>query len=228
MSSSPHEKILNIPENWTFKNPEVAQAFDRHVREQLPWYDIATGIVSHVARHYVPENGTVIDVGASTGNVGRAIAPTLAARNARLIAIDNAADMADRYDAPGEMLISDVQSFDFQPFKPDLIVAFLALMFVPVAERAGVVRQMVNAIQPGGAVLVFDKMAARAGHIGSVIYRLTLAAKYENGAPADEIIQKELSLAGVQRPMTEAELPGFDPLFRFGDFAGFIYERPAI
>ncbi|RRY08815.1 methyltransferase domain-containing protein [Brucella anthropi] len=228
MSSNSHGKSFDIPENWTFKTPEVAAAFDSHVREQLPWYDIATGIVAHVARHYVPENGTVIDVGASTGNVGRAISKTLSDRQARLIAIDNAADMAERYQAPGEMIVSDVLAFDFQPYKPDLIVAFLALMFVPVANRAGVVRQMVNAIQPGGAVLVFDKMAARAGHIGSVIYRLTLAAKYENGAPADEIIQKELSLAGVQRPMTEAELPGFDPIFRFGDFAGFIYERPAI
>lgn len=75
---------------------------------------------------------------------------------------------------------------------------------------------------------VFDKLATQAGHIGSVIYRLTLAAKYEAGASADEVIRKELSLAGVQRPMSEAELPGFAPIFRFGDFAGFLYEKPNV
>ena len=43
----------------------------------------------------------------------------------------------------------------------------------------------------------------------------------------DEIIAKELSLAGVQRPLSEEELPGFTPVFRFGDFAGWLYEKAA-
>ena len=65
-------KKLDVPREWTFKNRKVAAAFDSHVREQLPWYDIATGIVGHLARSYVPRGGSVVDVGASTGNVGRA------------------------------------------------------------------------------------------------------------------------------------------------------------
>jgi tRNA (cmo5U34)-methyltransferase len=86
---------------------------------------------------------------------------------------------------------------------------------------------MANSLRPGGALLIFDKVAARPGYLGSVVYRLTLAAKYEAGALPDEIIQKELSLAGVQRPMGEEELVGFTPIFRFGDFAGWLFERGA-
>lgn len=220
---------LQLPDAgaWSFKNEQVAKFFDRHVREQLPWYDIATGIVSHVARHYIPPGGTVVDLGASTGNVGRAIAPTLDQRRATLIPVDNSPDMATKYDAPGTPVIADAQTFDFAAARPDLIVAFLVLMFIPVPERADVIRRMLEAVRPGGAVLVFDKMQPRAGHVASVIYRLTLAAKYEAGALPDEIIAKELSLAGVQRPMSEAELAAFTPVFRFGDFAGWLYERPA-
>jgi hypothetical protein len=44
----------------------------------------------------------------------------------------------------------------------------------------------------------------------------------------EEIIEKELSLSGVQRPITEEQLGGsFVNWFRFGDFSGYIIERPA-
>lgn len=213
---------------WTFQNPQIAAHFDRHVREQLPWYDIATGLVAHVGRHYLTDGGTVIDIGASTGNVARALGETLTARKARLLALDNAPDMLDRYAGPGIPVVADARSFDYVAEAPDLVVAFLVLMFVPVADRAALVARIKAAVKPGGAVVVFDKMAARGGHVGSVIYRMTLAAKYEAGALPEEIIAKELSLAGVQRPMDDAELPGFEPIFRFGDFAGWLYERPAV
>ena len=45
---------MDIPTNWTFETSGVAQGFDRHVREQLPWYDLATNAILHVARHYIP------------------------------------------------------------------------------------------------------------------------------------------------------------------------------
>jgi len=217
---------------WTFKAPAVAEAFDAHVREQLPWYDVATGVVRHVARHFVPEGGLVVDVGASTGNVGRAIAPVLEARGAHLVAIDNAEDMGAVYAGPGRFVVADAETFDFKSPAgdgegPDLVVCFLSLMFVPVHARRALVERIAGSVRPGGAVLVFDKMLPPRGYVGAVTFRLALAAKYENGAPPDQVVAKELSLAGVQRPMSEDELPGFVEIFRFGDFAGWLREVPA-
>lgn len=41
----------------------------------------------------------------------------------------------------------------------------------------------------------------------------------------DEIVAKELSLAGVQRPLRRTEIPERAvEIFRFGDFAGWISE----
>jgi tRNA (cmo5U34)-methyltransferase len=55
---------------------------------------------------------------------------------------------------------------------------------------------------------------------------LTLAGKVAAGVPAEEIVAKELSLGGVQRPLDPRELgPGFIEWFRFGDFAGWLAER---
>ena len=78
---------MKIPSNWTFENKEVAENFNNHVREQLPWYDLATQAVIHLARHYIPNNGLVYDLGASTGNIGNAIKDILTTRNAEFIAL---------------------------------------------------------------------------------------------------------------------------------------------
>jgi tRNA (cmo5U34)-methyltransferase len=215
---------LAIPKEWTFRTPAVAKAFDSHVREQLPWYDLATGIVAHVARCYVPQNGVVVDVGASTGNVGRAIAKTLKDRSARLIAIDAEASMKDVYDAPGDFVVANAERYGFANASPDVIVCFLSMMFVPVALRPGLLEYMYGSLRPGGALIVFDKTVPKPGYVGTVAYRLALAAKYENGASPEEIIAKELSLSGVQRPLEEGELKDFVEVFRFGDFAGFVRE----
>jgi tRNA (cmo5U34)-methyltransferase len=219
------KQSFNVPKEWTFRSPAVVRSFDSHVREQLPWYELATGIVAHVARCYIPTGGVIIDVGASTGNIGRALAPLLKARSANLIAIDAAQEMTVVYDAPGQLIVADAVDFDFASRKPDLIVCFLALMFVPVAKRASLIEKMASAVSTGGAVVVFDKMVPRPGYVGTVAYRLTLAAKRDAGASPADIVAKELSIAGVQRPMAERELERFVEIFRFGDFAGFIYER---
>lgn len=219
------ENKLQVPREWTFRSRNVALQFDSHVREQLPWYELATGIVAQIARAYLPRGGVVIDVGASTGNIGRALAPLLEARRARVIPIDAAEEMKEVYDGPGDLLISDVAEFDFEATRPDLIVCFLSLMFVGVAERFRLINRMVASLRPGGAVIIFDKMVPTAGYIGTVAYRLTLAAKQEAGASPAEIVAKELSISGVQRPMRREEMEGFEEVFRFGDFAGFIRER---
>lgn len=220
------ERKMAIPKEWTFKSKEVAQAFDKHVREQLPWYDIATGIVAHIVRCYLPEQGVVIDVGASTGNIGRAIRPTLEARRASLLAIDRSPQMEDVYDGPGTFHVGDAEHFGWHTIdpRPDVIVCFLSLMFVPVSRRLALIESMAASLQRGGALIVFDKMLPNAGYLGTVGYRLTLSAKYEAGASPEEVIAKELSISGFQRPMQSDELASFQEVFRFGDFAGFVRE----
>lgn len=216
---------MRIPENWTFETSDVAKAFDDHVREQLPWYDLATGAVAHVARHYVPERGVVFDFGASTGNIGRALSATLAERNALLVPVEKSAEMAALYSGPGkdQLRVEDVRTTTLRPF--DLGVCFLTLMFLPPADRAAFLARLRANLRPGGALIVFDKTVATSGYAATVIWRLALAGKVATGCDPKDIVAKELSLGGVQRPLDPREL-GDDAIefFRFGDFAGWIIE----
>lgn len=214
---------MEIPRDWTFKNADVAAAFDNHVREQLPWYDLTTGIVAHIARHYIPEGGLVYDVGASTGNIGRALSETLESRKAKLIGIEPSAEMAAKYCAPGELIVDDATNVVFRPY--DVAICFLVLMFLRPGKRAELLRHMRSRLNSGGAIIIFDKSVPELGYPSVVMQRLALAGKVAAGVPAQEVLAKELSLAGAQRPLHRCELPPKAiEVFRFGDFAGWLIE----
>lgn len=212
---------MEIPKNWTFKSEEVATGFDKHVRETLPWYELATEAVAHVARHYINENGVIYDIGASTGNIGKALKTTIEARNAKLIAIEPSMEMADLYKGGGELVIANGENVDYESF--DVAICFLSIMFIETNKRDAFMKKLRDNRKKGGAIIIFDKMEAIHGYFSTVMYRLTLAGKIAQGITPEQVMEKELSLSGVQRPINE-KLLGNDAInwFRFGDFAGWI------
>jgi tRNA (cmo5U34)-methyltransferase len=214
---------VKVPDNWTFRDKDVAAGFDTHVREQLPWYDIATQAIATIGRHYIPEGGRVYDLGASTGNIGRALGETIEARRARLVSIEQSPQMAAKWigPQPQNLIIDSIQNVTPRPY--DLAVAFLVFMFLPPAEQIVEIERWRKAAKPTGALIVVERFLPPAGYMSIVTSRMTLAAKRDAGVPAEDIIDKELSLAGVQRPLSMRAV-GMDatPFFRFGDFAGYV------
>lgn len=223
---------FQVPDAWTFEGSDIADNFDQHVREQLPWYDLVTSAVVQIGRHYISKGGLVYDIGASNGNVGRALAPVLAERNAYLIGIEESRAMADRYDVPGFTSLTHVEHADAAAYDYkdcDFVVAMLALMFLRPCDVPRLIERVIAALEPGGALVVVERTMPPSGYPSVVTSRLTLAAKAAMGADARSIVAKELSLAGVQRPLDPRMLEGFGAVewFRFGDFAGYVMEAAA-
>lgn len=218
---------LEIPKNWTFKTEEVASGFDCHVRQQLPWYDVATSMAAHYIRNFTPDNGTVVDIGCSTGNIGVALAQDIKERGFRYIGVDNSAAMKGQFRAGGEFIIAD--AVDYQPPAFDCCVFFLCLMFIPVSERGQVISRACESMKKGGYILIFDKTEHGGGYEATVRARLTLSMKRESGASAEDIIRKELSLAGYQRPLHQDEIKvkgcHVNQIFQFGDFSGWVITK---
>jgi tRNA (cmo5U34)-methyltransferase len=231
MVKTPSKSIrMRVPENWTFQSADVASNFEAHVREQLPWYEIVTDAVAHLARHYIPEGGTVYDVGSSTGNVGHALAAVLEDRHAHLIAVEPSPEMAKLWTPPTaptvtwELLHLSAEEVPWHPC--DLVVMFLTMMFVAPARRRALFDVILSVLRPGGAIIIVDKVVAGEGYAATALWRLALAGKIENGADPADVVAKELSLAGVQRPLDPRTLPTWAvEWFRFGDFAGWLIEK---
>lgn len=203
--------------DWTFT--DVPDGFDAHVRKQLPWYDFATQCVAFVARHYLPTRGGVLyDIGASTGNITRALAPTIQERRVVAISVEENAAMAEQFRGHGALLVSPVQDIELEEF--DVAILFLTLMFIPFSEREALMDRLRSKMRKGGAIIVVDKVADSGGYLGVCLRRLTLLWKELSGVDGNDIINKEISLAGVQRP-TERDGRLF---LKFGEFEGWIIE----
>lgn len=210
--------MLNQPNNdWTFS--AVPDGFDEHVRKQLPWYDFATNCVAFLARHYLPTRGGVLyDIGASTGNMTKALADTIEQRCVRCISVEENEDMADQFRGIGELIAQPVQDISIEEF--DVAIIFLTLMFVPYSKREQVMASLKAKMRKGGAIIIVDKVADEGGYLGVCLRRLTLFWKSLSGVAADDIVEKEISLAGVQRPSSrEGKL-----FLKFGEFEGWIIE----
>ena len=214
---------MDIPKDWTFRTASVANGFDQHVREQLPWYDLMSGAVSHIARHYLPDDGVGYDLGCSTGNIGRCLEETIKSRNVEWLPVDSSEAMRNVYRGPGNFISADFAAMDFKPF--DVAVAFLSFMFLTYEKRMKAFNLLRKRCKRGGAIIVVDKMQGIGGYLGTVLARLTIAGKMASGISSDQILAKELSLGGSQRPLAESEIMPATKVFQFGEFAGWVIER---
>ena len=215
---------MAVPEHWTFKNREVADRFDEHVREQLPWYDMVTRAVAHYVEHYLPEGGLMYDIGASNGNIGRACADIIERRKAQLFGIEPSKEMCETYAGPGQVVNMAAEQVDYQ--EHHVSVMMLTMMFIAPSLRIPVLQRIASKLQPGGALIVVDRTQSLGGEFGTATWRLTLNEKVRAGARLEDVMRKELSLAGVQRPIPYELMPraGAKEFFRFGDFAGWVIE----
>lgn len=122
------------------------------------------------------------DLGCSTGNIGRVLAPTLHEREARLVALDECRDMVAAYRGPGRAITADVARYPYKAF--DVGIAFLTLMFLPVPERRRLLATLRGKVKPGGAIIVVDKEESPGGYPATVLSRLTWDCKLRQGAGA--------------------------------------------
>jgi tRNA (cmo5U34)-methyltransferase len=216
--------------SWTFDSKEIAETFDDHVREQLPWYELVTEAVTYITRNYLPHRGVVVDIGASTGNMVHKIAPLVSERLGEIIAIEKSASMCDvlrnKYAKKNDWI--HVKEMDITKTimpKGDVYIMFLTMMFISVEHRKALINAMRANCKRGGVIVVVDKVCDHQGYFSTVLKRLTMHFKLQQGAKPEDVLTKEMSLAGIQIPIDPAIL-GNDAkqFFRMGEFAGWVIE----
>jgi tRNA (cmo5U34)-methyltransferase len=212
---------------WTFDDPKVVEGFNEHIRTHLPFYEMMHDMVAYLIKNYLPSEGSVVDLGASTGNLIHKILPTLIQREASVVAVDNSYEMIKDIDTRfNEEIKSGIVHTKFHCLfdSHDIYVACLVLSFVPVNERQEMINKMIE--NATTAVIIVDKIIDHDGYLASVLRRLTIHMKLKAGVGKVQALEKEMSLAGVQIPLDPAML-GEDAklFFRVGEFAGWIIEK---
>ena len=101
-------------------------------------------------------------------------------------------------------------------------------MFFPVESRRAWLESLFDKCKPGGAIIVIDKEQADGGTLSTAIHRYVMATKIRKGTSPADVLRKETALCGIQNPLPRdffRALPARE-FFRFGDFAGWIIEKP--
>lgn len=215
--------------SWTFETQEIANTFDIHVREQLPWYDMVTESVSYIIKNYLSENDTVVDIGSSTGNIIDKILPLVQERSCYITAIEKSESMfeklKEKYENESciELVNSDVTNIRLPVAK--IYVLFLTLMFIPMNKRKNLLERIKSSCEDGGIIIVVDKVSDHSGYFSTVLKRLTMHFKLLQGAKPEDVLIKEMSLAGIQIPIDIELLGDAKQFFRMGEFAGWVIEK---
>lgn len=224
------------PTAWSFKSDAVADKFEQHVREQLPWYDALSRYVCDLVVSFLPQRGVVYDIGASTGNITKLLCDTREAKGATFVSIEPSHQMTKNWAGTGELWTIDAETVDYSRKRPDVAVLFLTLMFMRPGEREQFLAKLFEAVVPGGAVILVDKGYLGVPAVATAAKTALLASKLRSGSPADAYVSKELSLRGEQRPTDQgavlelARLHGFDGerIFQFGEFYGLALVKRAL
>lgn len=214
--------------SWTFETLEIANTFDNHVREQLPWYDMVTESVAYIIKNYLSENDTVVDIGASTGNMIEKILSLVQERSCYITAIEKSESMFDKLknkyanESCIELVDSDVMDIELP--KAKVYILFLTLMFIPIHQRQKLMQRIKDKCEEGGVIIIVDKVCDHLGYFSTVLKRLTMHFKLLQGAKPEDVLIKEMSLAGVQIPIDISLLGDAKEFFRMGEFAGWVIE----
>lgn len=216
------------PKIWTFKDEKVVANFDAHVRAQLSWYDPLSRYVADMASSFLPRNGVLYDIGASTGSMTRLMQKDIEGKNVTAISIEPSAEMAAAFKGTGDLLVTDAEKVNFSHAPADVAILFLSMMFLKPAHRDKFIRKLAKAMKPGGVIIIVDKGYMHVPEIQVACRNALMASKRDNGQDGNAWVVKELSLRGEQRPTDSSRivyaLEGHDfvseEFFRFGEFYG--------
>lgn len=190
---------------WSFGD-EVPARFDAHVRRSVPFYDQGHELVARLSDHYVADDSLIYDLGCSTGTLAQRLAKRVADRNVRIIALDREPEMVRlagercRHLASVEVRQADLADAELEP--ADFIVAYYSMQFVRPRFRQLVFDRIYQALNWGGALVLFEKVRAPDARFQDTMTQLYTDYKLEQGYNEAEILAKARSLKGVLEPFS--------------------------
>lgn len=196
---------FHIPakDKWEF-DETVTDIFDDMLRRSIPQYDVMRDSITSVTTQYLPENGSLLDLGCSRGET---IASVMQYRKkCRFVGVDISEPMLDacrnRFTDSVSILNIDLRR-DFPQGMFDVVTAILSLQFIPIEYRQQVIQSAHASLEPGGAMIVVEKILGKTAKINDVLVQSYYRLKESNGYTHYEIERKRLSLEGVLVPVTD-------------------------
>ena len=183
------------------------ETFVDHIRQSVPLYEEGHDLTCQLSDYFVADTSVCYEIGTSTGELLKKLAVHNKAKpGARWIGMDPVDNMIDNArahcaDVPNiEILHEDARLFEFE--KCDLIVSYYCLQFIPPRDRQELLNKLYEALNWGGALILFEKVRAPDARFQDIITTLYNDFKLKNGFSGEEIVSKTRSLKGILEPFS--------------------------
>ena len=192
-------------------NEDVAKVFPDMIKRSVPGYPTIVENLGVLAAHFAQPHSALYDLGCSLGAVTQALRRHVRSDDCRVIAVDNSPAMVERcaeylhaQDAmfqellPVEVIEADILALEFQP--ASLVALNFTLQFIAPEQRLELLTRIRQALLPGGALILSEKLrfADEAEH--ELLGELHLAFTRANGYSELEIAQKRSAIENVMKP----------------------------
>ena len=238
---TPRDSVGHRPEGkWEF-DENVTDVFEDMLARSIPQYDVMRKAVFEMGARFVErgQQGTfIVDMGASRGGAIRPFVDRFGALN-RYIVIEVSQPMLEvlRREFGGwisNKLLSiraDDLRETFPPVPACLVLSVLTLQFTPIEYRLQILQRIYDALEPGGAFIMVEKVLGETADIDDALVEQYLDMKKANGYSQDDIDKKRGSLEGVLVPipssmnehfMRAAGFTKIDCFWRWMNFAAWV------
>jgi tRNA (cmo5U34)-methyltransferase len=234
----PHEQIRNFA-----FTAQVAEVFADMVQRSVPGYGLMLELLPVLSARHMSASSVCYDLGCSLGAASLAVQQGIRAPGCRIIAVDNSDAMLARareltagMQGPAAMTwqSADVAQMDFEPCA--LVVMNLTLQFIPREQRMALLQRIHEALVPGGALILSEKLRFADPLQQQVLTELHHDFKRAQGYSDLEIAQKRAAIEQVLLPdtpefhMERLRTLGFSvlPWFQCLNFASFLALKGAM
>lgn len=190
---------------WSFE--DIAPHFDAHVRKSVPLYDEGHTVICQLSDFFLPKDPVVTELGVSTGALAAKFLKHNAARpDLRYIGVDVVDSMLGKArercgeDSRVEFVNADILGYELP--KSSMIVSYYTIQFVPPRARQDLINRIYNALEWGGAFLLFEKVRAPDARFQDIMAQVYQEYKLQNEFSESEILHKQRSLKGVLEPFS--------------------------
>lgn len=188
---------------------QVARVFPDMIRRSVPGYDTIIAMLGVFAHHYVQPHSRVYDLGCSQGAATLALRRHISAPDVKIVAVDNAPAMIERCQhniaadlSPSEVELrcEDIQHTVIE--NASLVALNFTLQFLPPDQRAGMLARIANGLNPGGVLVLSEKICFDDESQQILFTDLHHDFKRLNGYSDLEISQKRQAIENVLIPDT--------------------------
>lgn len=198
----PHDDLVDF-----VFNEQVAHVFADMISRSVPGYATVVSVAGVLAQHYAQPNSRLYDLGCSLGAATLSMYHAIDPQQHQLIAVDNAWSMVQKAqsilhkEGAREGLAwvcADLR--DISVCEASVVLLNYTLQFIPVQDRMPLLRKIYQGMQPGGVLMLSEKICFPDPSQQQLNTELHHAFKRSHGYSELEISQKRAALEQVLLP----------------------------